>query len=130
MAHTTLGNPATVSRIDYGTIFEKEAQIYFSSEHWTHTYILALERPVDLNPVLQACNCTSNNNNCYADFKYIIFRLQKLHNKTLENIDNTLENIFTLILEHNFKIVRNKRSLLPIVVDIGKSLFGFATANE
>ena len=124
------GNPSSIiSRINYGITFEKQAQIYFSAEHWTHTFILPLERPASLHPLSQSCNCTSMNNSS-RDYNYIILQLDKVHNRTLKSIDSIIDNIFTLIPEHTISASRKKRSLLPIIGDVGKTLFGFATTKQ
>ena len=69
-------------------------------------------------------------NNTSNDYYYIIHQLEKLHNRTLKNIDIIIDNIFTLIPEQTTNVLRKKRSLLPIVADIGQSLFGFATTKQ
>ena len=130
LLHSANGEPTPfISRINYGTIFEKQAHIYIGAEHWTHTFILPLERPADLNPMLQACNnCFKTNTS--TDYYYVLQQLEKLHNRTLKNIDTVIDNICTLIPEHINTAPRKKRSLLPIIADIGQTLFGFATTKQ
>ena len=134
MLPSTSGNrsmPTIISRINYGTVFERTADMYMGAEHWTHTFILTLEKPVDLNPLLnlKPCNFCLNKSN---DYHYVIHQLDKLHNRTLKNINTIISNIFTLVQEHNNHTVtsRKRRSLLPIIADIGQTLFGFATTKQ
>ena len=123
--------PSFINRMNYGTIFKRQAHMYIGAEHWTHTFILPLEKPENLNPLLKPCNnCNMTNNSSKEDYFYIIQQLEKLHNRTLRNIDVIINNIFTLIPEQAVSRSRKRRSLLPIIGDIGQSLFGFATSKQ
>ena len=130
MVQIVLGNSSTTSRINYGTIFEHKYQIYFSSEHWAHTYIFKLERPMELNPFWPACNCTNKTIPLHPDFKYVLYQLNALHNNTLAEIDNVISEIFELIPQHDFESRRKRRSLIPIIGRISKGLFGLATTED
>ena len=130
MAQTVLGNPSTANRINYGTIFEQHSNVYFSSEHWTHTYIFKLERPEDLNPFWPACNCTNNNITFHPDFKYVLYQLEVLHNQTITDIDKIIDNIFEIVPSYAVASYRKKRSLLPFIGTISKNLFGLATTED
>ena len=120
----------TISRINYGTIFEKYSDVYFSAEHWTHTFVFKLEKPEYLNPFWAACNCTNINDMFHPDYKYVFSELSQLHNNTLTDVDNTIENIFKLIPSHNKHISRRRRAILPIIGSISRSLFGIGTVEE
>ena len=121
---------STISRINYGTIFEKYSDIYFSAEHWTHTFIFKLEKSKDINPFWPACNCTNVDGIFHPDFKYVFGKLSKLHNITLAEVDNTVDNILKLIPTHKIHISRRRRSILPIIGTVSRSLFGTATVEE
>ena len=69
------------------------------------------------------CNSTDNTNTTSPDFKYIVSQHDKLHNKTIENIDKVLNNIFALNPEIKVLFSRHRHSLLPLIVDIGKGLW-------
>ena len=131
MTRVNLCNTSTTSRINYGIIFEKESQIYFSAEHWTHTYVFKLERPKDLIPIWPACiNCTNTDNMLNTNIRYVFSQLNKLHNETIADIDKTIQNIFKLIPSHEFAANRKRRSVLPIIGKISKGLFGLATVDD
>ena len=131
MTRVNLCNSSTTSRINYGIIFEKEFQVYFSAEHWTHTYVFKLERPKDLIPIWPACiNCTNTDNMLNTNIRYVFSKLNKFHNETIADIDKTIQNIFKLIPSHEFAANRKSRSALPIIGKISKGLFRLATVDD
>ena len=90
-----------VSRINYGSLLKKQAQIYFIENTGPiYIYMLTLEGPANLNSLLQACNHTTKRNVSSAASQHIILQLEKLNNKTIEDTENVLNNNFTLIPEH------------------------------
>ena len=130
MIQGTNTDKAVVSRINYGILFKPQGQMYSSEEHWTHTFIMHLERPSSLNPFLQACNDCPLKGNSSMDERHVLMQLEKLHDRTLKGINVVLDNIFNLIPEHTVTVSRKKRSIIPIIGDIGKTLFGFATQKD
>ena len=110
-------------RLNYGTVFQELPPLYSSSEYWSHTFII--------NILPQLTNDLSSHN-CNCHYQDIIRRFSKLHNDTYNEIHQTTDLIFQFLkTSHTHKTPsRNRRSLLPFIGTIGKSLFGLATSND
>lgn len=112
-----------VHQLNYGTVFKKMPQLYSTSEFWTHTFVIGFQ---DLDNVTNfvPCNCPRYEN--------LMEQLANLNNDSITTIQNTREAILNLLQYSNkhSNPSRSRRSLLPFIGDITKSLFGIATTSD
>ena len=126
-------------RLGYGVVFKKYGTIALTTNMWRHTFQIIL--PSGQANTLSLVNCEEMNRPmdlCHMHNVYI----QQFNNLTTNlnrKISSVLEEVKTLagpilnVPKGNESLptrTRSARSLLPIIGDLGSSLFGFATEGQ
>ena len=110
------------NRLNYGTVFKPMPDMYSTSEHWKHTFIIDLKLNVFQDDAFPKCNCT--------EFISVARHLSDIHNDTFAYISTVTKHILNIIPNVRKPFSRNRRSLLPFVGKIASGLFGLATASD
>ena len=113
-------------RLNYGVVSKEEGQLVLSNEHWLHTFEIGIPSYVAI-PGLGTCH--KDNSTCLL-IAHILASVNTLRLETSARLNNTIETISKLIPEAQVKGSRSRRSLLPFIGDLSKSLFGTATLED
>lgn len=109
-------------RLNYGTVFQKYKKLYSSSEFWTHTFIIKLDDP-DQFSAPPACKC--------PPYTLLFDQLANLTKETSSYVTNVQSQIRHMLSEQPQTVrSRSRRSLLPFIGDLSKTLFGTATSSD
>ena len=115
-----------LQRLNYGVVFKEQGQLALSNEHWLHTFEIGIPSYVAI-PGLGTCH--KDNSTCLL-IAHILASVNTLRSETSARLNNTIETISKLIPEAQVKGSRSRRSLLPFIGDLSKSLFGTATIED
>ena len=115
-----------VQRLNYGVVFKEQGQLVLSNEHWLHTFEINMPDHVAI-PSLGTCH--KDNSTCLL-IAHILASINAVRSETSARLNNTIETIRKLIPEAEIKRSRSRRSLLPFIGDLSKSLFGTATVED
>ena len=115
-----------LQRLNYGIVFQERTNIIISNEHWLHTYEIIMPDHVNI-PNIGTCH--KDNSTC-ALITHVLSNINMIRAETAIRLNNTIETIRTLIPEARVQTSRSKRSLLPFIGDLSRSLFGTATIND
>ena len=116
-----------LQRMNYGVVFELEAQLQLSRENWIHTFEVQL--PEDIN-MIRLSGCTRDIDTC-SIVNDILLEVNQIRQETEITLNHTIETIMSLVPERPLGSGnRNSRSILPFVGDLSKSLFGTATFED
>ena len=114
-------------RMNYGIVFEPEAQLQLSKENWIHTFEVQL--PEDIS-MIQLSGCTRDINTC-SIVNDILLEINQIRQETALVLNHTIETIKNLVPEREQASKgRTTRSVLPFVEDLSKTLFGTATWDD
>ena len=118
-----------VHRISYGVSFSPVGDVHAAVNNWKHTFELILPNQVDSGPDVKSCHPRLTR--CQV-FRTLEENANRMRKSTLENVNKTLQDIYKLIPEGKFRSDKSRttRSILPIIGDVAKSLFGVATEKE
>ena len=116
-----------LQRLNYGVVFEPQTQIYLSKEIWTHTFEVQLPEELQM---FSLSGCSRDEKTCSV-VNDVLLEINKLRKETELVLNHTIKTIEKLIPERNGLLnLRNTRSILPIIGDLSKSLFGTATVSD
>ncbi|XP_060564413.1 uncharacterized protein LOC132723667 [Ruditapes philippinarum] len=122
--------PATcsksISRLNYGVVFKNIADLHLANEHWVHTFELPIPEKLTL-PVIG--NCHRDNETCIM-VSHVLAQINTIRAETSFRMDDTIDAIKRLMPEYQGKMSRRRRSLLPFIGQLSKSLFGTATEEQ
>ena len=114
-----------VQRLNYGVVFELQDSLHLSCEIWLHTFEIPLPEGLDLK---NAFACTNESCKLMYDF---IQEIEQIKLNTESMISSTLNSIKQLVPErHLINSNRRRRSVLPFIGDISKSIFSTATVKD
>lgn len=109
-------------RLNYGTVFERSKKLYSTSEFWTHTFIIKLADP-DQFSTPTPCKC--------PPYTELFVKLANLTTETSQYVNDVTLQIKHMLSEpHNTVRSRSRRSLLPFIGSLSKTLFGTATSGD
>ena len=116
-----------LQRLNYGVLFEAQSQIQMSKETWIHTFEVQL--PEQLNMIrLSGCNQDIKTCSVVND---VLLEVNQIRQETELFFNYTIETKENLVPERNNILKsRTKRSILPFIGDLSKSLFGTATVED
>ena len=116
-----------LQRLNYGVLFEAQSQIQMSKETWIHTFEVQL--PEQLNMIrLSGCNQDIKTCSVVND---VLLEVNQIRQETELFFNYTIGTIENLVPERNNILkFRTKRSILPFIGDLSKSLFGTATVED
>ena len=110
-----------IHRLNYGTVFQEQPLLFATSEYWVHTFVLDLNPPNV--PLFQRPTCPC------PTVQSVFDRLHKYHNETMNAIHMVTSNMLSMI-KTSRKQSKSKRSLLPFLGNIAKSLIGVSTTED
>ena len=116
-----------LQRLNYDVLFEAQSQIQMSKETWIYTFEVQL--PEQLNMIrLSGCNQDIKTCSVVND---VLLEVNQIRQETELFFNYTIETIENLVPERNNILKsRTKRSILPFIGDLSKSLFGTATVED
>ena len=113
--------------MNYGIVFEPEAQLQLSKENWIHTFEVQLPEYISM---IQLSGCTRGVNTC-SIVNDILLEINQIRQETALVLNHTIETIKHLVPEREQASKgRTTRSVLPFVEDLSKTLFGTATWDD
>ncbi|XP_069110091.1 uncharacterized protein [Argopecten irradians] len=131
-AMATLGNVEALpydrvkELFNYGVIFKEKGTVYPTANHWEHFFELQLETFPYVSERPSPCiNCP-----WYDD---VVKEIVELHRQTAMDIGTIIGKIKNLLPHHSsarIPISRKRRSFLPFIGSIAKTLFGSATTAD
>lgn len=127
----TVETTEMMQRINYGVIFQKQADMFIGQEDWFHTFEITLPKKTDPKPFSV---CELQHGNCYI-LNQILSQLSAMRTEVSSNINDTLDIVHKLIPEMDQNVSENgqsrtKRGLFDFIGSISKSLFGTATVDD
>lgn len=109
-------------RLNYGTVFEKSKKLYSTSEFWSHTFVIKLTDPNQFRAP-PTCKC--------PPYTELFLQLANITKDTTEYVNNIQLQIKHMLSEqHKTVSSRSRRSLLPFIGSLSKTLFGTATSGD
>lgn len=113
--------------MNYGVIFEPEAQLHLSKENWIHTFELELPNNIDM---VNLSGCNRDAETCSVVNK-ILLEINQIRQETELHLNHTIETIKRLVPEHKISDKRRQtRAVLPFIGDLSKTLFNTATYDD
>ena len=114
-------------RLNYGVVFQREAKLTLSREHWLHTFEIGL--PENLNfPAIGTCH--KDKETCKV-ISHVLAQLNSIRIETGARLNNTLKLIHKLVPHADIvRKSRSRRSLLPFIGKFSRTLFGTATVDD
>ncbi|CAG2213162.1 unnamed protein product [Mytilus edulis] len=119
---------ADQQRLNYGVIFQKQSNVDFATDYWTHVYEIPMY--LDLQhtlvtkcPKLAGYQCDSHNK--------MVSQINYMRSYMNSQIQETRSLVDKLVPKLNKTLIgKSKRSLLPFVGNIFGGLFGLATEKQ
>lgn len=100
--------------------------IILSNEYWLHTYEIMMPEHVKM-PNIGTCH--HDNATCLL-ISHVLSNINTIRSETSIRLNSTIETVKRLIPEARIRASRSKRSLLPFIGDLSRSLFGTATTDD
>lgn len=111
---------------NYGVTFKNEGVLYPTADHWTHYFQLELPVFPFISEKPLPCN------NCQW-YKEAMEEIMTLHQQNRVQLGTILSKIKTLIPHHDLRRIpnnRHRRSFLPFIGSLAKTLFGTSTTSD
>ena len=116
-----------VQRLNYGVLFQRETSVILTREYWLHTYEIKLP---EVAKVPSIATCLRDNNTCLL-VGHVLAQINTLRTETSSRLNKTLQTVNQLVPHAStLKRSRSKRSLLPFIGKLSKTLFGTATVED
>lgn len=96
--------------------------LFSSSEHWQHTFVIDLKIPNFQHDDQPKCKC--------PEIAAVSKHLSSVHNDTMLYVDTVTNNILDMVHVSDKLPSRRRRSLLPFVGKIASGLFGLSTSSD
>ena len=112
--------------MNYGIVLKEQSRIVLSNEYWLHTY--ELQTPENI-PIPSIGTCHKDESTCLL-ISHILSNINTIRAETAIRLNNKIETIRKLIPEARVTKSRSRRSLLPFIGGLSKSLFGTATTDD
>ena len=117
-------NQDTVSRVNYGVVFQKQRDLYLAQEYWLHTFQINLP-----DITFDIPNCYHSHQTCHL-INTVIMQINHLKHSTLSSIQNIMKIIYESIPQTKMGKTRSSRAFLPFVGQLSRSFFGIATTHD
>ena len=119
----TAAGKEVIHRINYGTVFRQLPDMFATTEYWTHTFVINMHDPSNLQ-VFHPCDC--------PNYQPIMDELAAINNHSHYLLNDAHTHILSILPQtpNHSNPSRSRRSLLPFVGNIAKSLFGTATSDD
>ena len=123
----------SVQRINYGIVFKAHHGLILSNEYWRHTYEIPLPNIPEIHRfgyLLESNKyCSTMSSHSCNTFQQVLFQLQQMQLTTRTSLQHVIDFI-TGNVPHVKMSKRVKKSLLPFVGGLSKTLFGTATMDD
>ena len=131
------------AQLQYGILFKDAGSIVLSTNVWKHTFEIQI--PNDISPTLDLSGCGQANGDAeelcpsHGHILPLLEQFNHLSSRVNQKIIKTLEVVTRLsgpklnIPEVNDTLPtrsRSARSLIPLIGEVGSSLFGLATEGQ
>ncbi|XP_060591477.1 uncharacterized protein LOC132746373 [Ruditapes philippinarum] len=116
----------SLSRLNYGIVFKEIADLHLANEHWIHTFELPIPDKIVLPTI---GHCHRDNETCIM-VSHVLAQINTIRAETSVRMDDTIDAIKRLIPETRRGMERRRRSLLPFIGQLSKSIFGTATSED
>ena len=116
----------TIQRLNYGVAFQSTSYLQLSNEYWLHTFKLPLPATLHL-PSIGTCH--KDKDTCML-ISHVLAQINTVRAETSARLNDTLETVSRLIPESARIKGRGKRSLLPFLGQLSRSIFGTATVDD
>ena len=122
--------------LNYGLYFEPMGHFKPVSDYWKHTFEIILLKFTSLGNYSASCSQFHEALKNSVEVCQIIHasakQSEEIHKETGYNFQRTIRKVYDIIPEVDLSIVdsRSKRSLLPSIGQLSKSLFGTATEKD
>ena len=115
----------TLQRLNYGVVFPtRSAQL--SNEYWLHTFKVPLSAALHLPSIGK---CHKNTDTCML-IGHVLAQINTVRAETSARLNDALETVYRLIPQSAHIKGRGKRSLLPFLGQLSRSIFGTATVDD
>ena len=123
--------PTSVRRQNYGVVFQHQGKTHANSGFWTHTFHTRLPTVPSSEEETDWCNLPSFKRIC-TEFPALVNITWSFHSNSRQQLSRTLSKAYNMlpqsVLPANFTKV--KRSLMPFIGQLSRSLFGTATEED
>ena len=116
----------TIQRLNYGVAFQYRSALQLSNEYWLHTFKIPLPAMLQL---LSIGTCHKDDDTCML-IGHVLAQINNVRAETSTRLNDTLQTVNKLIPESAHIKGRVKRSLLPFLGQISRSIFGTATLDD
>ena len=116
----------TIQRLNYGVAFQYRSALQLSNEYWLHTFKIPLPAMLQL-PSIGTCH--KDDDTCML-IGHVLAQINTVRAETSTRLNDTLQTVYKLIPEAAQIKGRGKRSLLPFLGQISRSIFGTATLDD
>ena len=116
----------TIQRLNYGVAFQYRSALQLSNEYWLHTFKIPLPAKLQL-PSIGTCH--KDEDTCVL-IGHVLAQINTVRAETSARLNDTLETVYKLIPESAQIKGRGKRSLLPFLGQLSRSIFGTATLDD
>ena len=112
-------------RLNYGVIFQQKQKVIIASDIWYHTFELNLPNL----SVPRLATSKKDNNSCKM-MSHFLAQLDSVRAETVARINSTNQFVEQQIPQAPIHKSRSRRSLLPFIGTLSKSLFNTATMDD
>ena len=121
-----------IQRLNYGVFFVPKGHFKPVSDHWSHTIQIMLPQYPALKSYKEPCSQEDSGNDICHMLHSALMQSEIIHNATGNTCRNLIEKIKNTIpeVENIQEDSRSKRSLLPFIGQLSKSIFGTATEAD
>ena len=125
-------NHRFIQRLNYGVFFIPKGHFNPVSDYWAHTVQIVLPQYPDLKYYPQPCSKVESTKEICDMLQSALIQSEFIHNATGETCRKLVEKVQDLMPEVNLPDddSRSKRSLLPFIGQLSKSIFGTATVRD
>ena len=128
-----LGSEQIIQRLNYGVMFQPKGQFKPISDYWTHTIQLVLPGYPDMNKYPRPCSTIKGVGTEVCQMLHSALEQSiDVQNSTKETFEKFIQQIYDTMpdIGKMNEDSRSKRSLLPFIGQISKSIFGTATEQD
>lgn len=115
----------SILRLNYGILFEKQANVHFSNDVWMHTFQIRL-------PVKKGMKLISpcKGKDFCENFNKLANELNILQLQTTRELNQTITTLKNIIPTKSKNNNRKKKAILGFIGELSKSIFGTATVSD
>jgi len=118
-------------RPNYGVVFTYEGSAGVPQDYWPHTFHLQLPVLPETLPTTDLCAHPSTSGIC-QEFPLLVELVSNFTASSVDRIRSAVQMIYDLLPESSAGVdsFKSKRSLLPVIGKLSRTLFGTATEDD